>query len=137
MEQLLVQASRQRLRFGNGNLTVEDLWGLDLTNARNPKAITLDSLAIEVHLALQQTAQISFVTEKTNKNKADELRLAILKAIIETKQSEKADANKQEAARSELNKLLEIKAQRADQALISASDEDIEKRIEAAKAQLS
>lgn len=136
MENLFIQASRLRLRFGNGNLSVEDLWGLELVNSRNPKAITLDSLAIEVHNTLQQTATVSFVKEKTTQNKTDQLRLDILKFIIDTKQEEKAKATDAAEARSELEKLQAMKAQRDEAKLIELSDEDLDAKIAAAQAKL-
>jgi hypothetical protein len=129
---LFIEASRKQLRFvaGNGHLTVEDLWSLSLKN--------LDSLAVGIYSRLmdQRTSFLANPDPKANAAaKDDEMRLEILKVIIDLKQTENkaaADASAKKAQRAFLSNLLEKK--KID-ALEGLSVEEIEAQLAAMPAE--
>ena len=85
MENIFLQATRQRLRFDKENtgvntITTEDLWQLPLAK--------LDTIAIAINKKIKETSEESFVKAKSTSNTELELKLEILKFIINTKQEE-------------------------------------------------
>jgi len=120
---IFLEATRRKLRFqtGKGLLSVEELWDLKLTD--------LDTAAIAVNKQLKDSKEESFIAVKTKTNTELELRLEILKAIIETKQSEAtAKANK---AKKDLEreKLIDLLSRKEDSELEQLSPEEIKKRL--------
>lgn len=84
---LFEKASRQKLRFASqrGDLTVEQLWDLPLTSAN---AASLDSIAVGLDTELRNTAPRSFVNSASTGNALLELKLDIVKHIIEVRVEE-------------------------------------------------
>lgn len=105
-------AARKKLRFAStkGLLSTEQLWDLPLTSR---DGVSLDAIAIAIDEEIQALPKKSFVASKANTGKAElELRLEILKHIIDTKETEaaskaKAASNAQEI--EQLTNLLEAK----------------------------
>ena len=85
------KASRLKVRFGTtkGDITVEDLWDLPLTN-RN--GFDLDNVAKALNKAVKDSGEESFVLKKNKANAVLELKFEIVKHIIDVKIAE-ADAN--------------------------------------------
>lgn len=125
------RAARMSLRFDSpvGFLTVEDLFSLPLESKTK---VNLNSIAIEVHKKLKESADVSFV-HPTVANTTDELRLEILKHIIESKIADKDRAVKAAETRSKLAELDNAIAQKKQAMLQDASLEDLEKQREALK----
>lgn len=122
-------ASRQKLRFvsNRGELSVEELWELPLTSARGT---SLDSIAIVVNRELKAMDEESFVTSKVNIGKrALELRLEILKHIINVRQEENAAAVAKQANASRVAQLKEALAKKSEQALEGMTQEQLEAEI--------
>lgn len=117
------QASKMKLRFATskGNLSVEDLWDLNL--------ITLDKLAVALDEEISKSPRRSFIAETTSKNEVAELKLDILKDIIKTKMEEKNKKDAEKQRLSEKNKLLEILAKKQNESLENLSIEELQKRI--------
>lgn len=122
------QASRQKLRFdtSRGQLSAEDLWDLPLsaTNGRP----SLDSVAVGLHRALQDTG-LSFVNPE-EKDQTTQLKLEIAKHIIAVRKAEAAAAREEGAKAARKQKLLEVLARKQDAALEALSEDEIKKLID-------
>lgn len=124
------RASRAKLRFASsvGDLTAEQLWDLPLTAKQDRP--NLDSVARAVSRELKSLDEDSFVNVTPDPRKADlELRLDILKRVIEAKQADKAAAESRAANAERKRKLLDALAAKDDQALAGMSREDIQAEI--------
>lgn len=117
------KASRLKLRFETtrGFLTTEDLWDLNLTS--------LDDLAIAINKKLKEESQESFITDRSSKNDILELKLNILKHIIEVKLKEKEDKKHRAERAAELTRLKDILASKKDEELRASSVDELKKRI--------
>lgn len=87
------QATRQKLRFdtpAHTGLSVEQLWELPLTTIR-ANASSLDNAGKVILKALREQEEESLVTPAATGPKAElQLKLAVVKHIIDTKQAENA-----------------------------------------------
>lgn len=116
-------ASKMKLRFATskGNLSVEDLWDLNL--------VALDKLAVAIDEELSKSPRKSFIAETTPENEVAKLKLDILKDIIKTKMEEKNKKDAEKQRLSEKNRLLEILARKEQANLENLSEEELRKRI--------
>lgn len=122
-------ASRAKLRFNTagGQLTAEDLWDLNLKS--------LDAIAVKVDEALEGGAgkKKSFLANPDKRGDAahreNELRLEILKTVIETKQAENSAAVQARAIEEERRQLKDLLGQKKTEELKGLSTEEIEKRL--------
>lgn len=124
------RASRNQLRFATdrGELTTEQLWQLPLT-ARGGK-LDLDTLAQAIALQLRDMDAGSFVKKEPNQAKIDmELRLEILKHIIESKLADEKRAEETAVRAERKRKLLAALNNQEDAALASMSRAEIEAEI--------
>jgi hypothetical protein len=125
MENIFEKATKDRLRFnsGKGELSVEDLWELKLTD--------LDNIAKAVNKKLKEDdSEDSFIGKRPNKSKNElTLKLEILKSIIATKleESEKAKVKGEKRAQKEF--LSDLLQKKRINALESMPVEDIEKQL--------
>ena len=112
-----------RFNLGNGDITVCDLWAYSLER--------LDSLYSLMHQELENSKQVSLLKPRTDASKLLEVKLAIVKDVIETKladkQAKEAKALKAEQARVIREKL----ANKRDAAMDALSEEDLLKQLEA------
>jgi hypothetical protein len=125
------RASRERLRFASsiGDLTTEQLWDLPLT-AKSADRPDLDKLARAVHSELKSLEEGSFVTLKPDPRKIDlELKLDILKRIIEVKLADKAAAEKAAQDAERKRKLLAALASKEEAELTGMTKEQLEAEI--------
>lgn len=125
------KATRQKLRFESvkGLISVEDLWDLPLDSATG-KA-NLNDVARAVYRDLKAEDQISFVSVQQKTDEVAQLKMDIVKHIIQVKLTE-ADAAKQlRDAKEKKQKIMEIMSRKQDAALESASLEDLEKMLAA------
>ena len=108
------QASRQALRFetSRGELTVEDLWGLDLTSARGRP--NLDDIGRGIRTQLKEHNQDNeSLVDDTNssdnalKNELD-LKFSVVKHIIAVLKAENAAKASEKARRQERKDLLDL-----------------------------
>lgn len=123
------QASREKLRFDSvrGELTVENLWDLSL---ESKTGFDLDTIAKSVKRKLNEMAEESFVKTSTSvQQQLHELRLEILKHVINSKLEARKAAQDAATKKAEKQKLLEVLSKKKDQALENLSLEEIEKRI--------
>ena len=123
------KASRKALRFASnrGALMVEQLWNLPL---QSKGGFDLDTIAKEVNAELKSCAEESFVSTSTNPLKAElELKLEILKHIIQVRQDE--NAARLESARKvdQRQKVLEIINRKQEKALEELPLEELQKLL--------
>ena len=122
------RASRMKLRFDSekGKLSTEDLWDLPLTT-RN--GMNLDTIAKTVNKALKEEGEESFVEKKSNKSSILELKLNILKHIIQYKLdlAEKKENAMLEKANQE--KIMGIIAEKEDEALKGKSIDELKSML--------
>ena len=120
-------ASRCGLRFNSskGLLTVEQLWSLPLQSASN---LSLDGLAMAQHKKVKDSTELSFVTP-TRTNSEDELKLDILKHIIEVRIEENTAKNVAAEKRARKEKIMEILADKKHDALKNMDVADLEKEL--------
>lgn len=119
------RASRQKLRFSSdrGELTVEQLWDLDLT--KNGK-FNLDSIARAVNAELKSLSEESFVVTTPDARKAKlELQLDILKHIIAAKMEAAENAKKSAEKAAMRAKLVAALGEKEEEELSKMSKEDI------------
>lgn len=122
------QAGRLKIRFGSdrGWLTVEDLWNIPL---RSKSDFNLNEIAKAVNRELKESAEESFVEEKTAGNEILELKMAIIKDIIADKLQEEKDAKDAVARKAKKEQLMEILQRKQNAELENLSAGDIEKMI--------
>lgn len=123
------EASKRKLRFKTvrGLIDTEGLWDLPM-EAKD--GYSLDGVSQTVLKELNAEATDSLVKPKSNPGRADnELRLEILKRVIQSKQVEAA-ALVASAGKVEERKVLEgLLAQKKTEELGKLSKEEIEKRL--------
>lgn len=117
------RASKQKLRFSTskGSLSVEDLWDLSLES--------LDTIAVKIDQALQDSGTKSFIGKKNTENTKLTLQLEILKYIIQVKLDEKERKAKRVEKQAKLAQLQELYASKSNEELQSKSREEIQKMI--------
>lgn len=122
-------ATRNQFRFpsNKGELTVEQLWDLDL-KSRN--GFDLDSVAKQVNKELKAETEESFVNVTPNpKKKPLEQKLELVKYIIEVKMEEEKKAKERIARKEKREKLMAAIANKQDAALQTASLEELQREL--------
>lgn len=122
-------AARQKLRFSTnkGDLTTEQIWDLPL---QSKSGFDLDTLAKSVNGELRGVAEESFVATSTNPAKPElELKMAVIKHVIATRLAENDAARKRLDRASERAKLINILADKQEEALKSLTPDEIQKRL--------
>lgn len=127
------RAARAKLRFPSavGDLTTEQLFDLPL-QAKGGRP-DLDTVARDAYLELKEIGEISFVadTQADPKKANAELRLELVKHVIQSKKDAAAAATKTAENRQRKAKLLAALASKEESEFQSMSKEDIEKEIAA------
>ena len=126
---LFITAAKERYRFESpkGFLTVEDLFELPLLHKSN---CDLESVAQTVSLELETAQQRSFVNVKPNaKATLLQNKLEIVKIVISIKEAEAAHREREREKRAQLQRLHNALERAEDNALASASVDDIKAKI--------
>jgi hypothetical protein len=129
---LFETASRIKLRFDTpkGPATVEQLWDLPLTGK-----FSLDSIALSVQQALTDIGQIkSFVDDTIQTDPESELRLAILKYVINVRKAERDLAANERGIREQEQRILGLIVAKRDQEQAAKSVEQLEAELAALRA---
>ena len=123
MKNIFERASKQKLRFATskGQMAVEDLWDLSLQS--------LDTLAKKVNKQLKDEGEESFIEAKSTANTELNLKMDLLKYIIQYKLDLKDAAAKRTEKAAKLAQLKEIYADKANEELKEMSKEDLAKQI--------
>ena len=133
MKDLFSYATRNKLRFQStkGELTVEQLWDIPL-RSKNGEHFDLNNVAQRANQSLKEIDAENFVeTTRTPAHTLCEMRLEIVKYIIETKLGEEEAAKKRADNKTEKEKLLKILAEKQDGKLSELSEKELQKRIAA------
>jgi hypothetical protein len=130
-------AARQKLRFDtpvHSNLSVEQLWDLPLQTTRGSQS-DLDGAGKVLLKALREQTEESLVTPSNNAARTElELKLAIVKHIIDVKQGENAAKAAKQAAAGEAQQLESLLQTKKAAELQNLPTEEIEARLAAARA---
>lgn len=121
---LFEKAAKQKLRFNSnkGQLTVEDLFDLNLNS--------LDNIAKAVNKQLKDEAEESFIKQKSNSSTELELKLDILKHIIDYKIG-LDEANKKRAeTNAKKQQIEEILVRKKSQQLEQLSVEELQAMLD-------
>lgn len=122
------KASKRKLRFitSAGNLSVEDLWDLPLTNS----SASLNNVAKAVNKNLKSSVEEDFVEDKPEPNILDTLRLDILKRIIEVRKANIEKAEKAAETKARNQRILALLDEKADDKLKGKSEAALRKMLE-------
>lgn len=128
---LFETASRLKLRFDSpqGLLDVETLWDLPLSTTRSERA-SLDDIAKSLNKQIRESNEESFVTTSSATNTQLNTKFELVKYVISVKLSENETARKEIEKSAEKAKIMEIISKKQDQALESASLEDLQARLD-------
>lgn len=129
MTNIFEYAVRNKIRFVStrGELSVEQLWDVPL---RSRDGFDLDTVAKTANKVLKDLTEESFVrTEKTTATERAEVRLEIVKHIIQAKLAEEEAAKKRATNRAEKERLLQILAEKQAGALSALTEKELQERI--------
>lgn len=116
------QALRNKYRFHlNGQLTVEDLWDLSLTN--------LDKIYQNLSKELDSAKGVSLLTEVSKETAVLQEKMKIVKYIVETRMQEIEEKEKLKEKRDYKNKIAKIIEEKKESNLRDLSVEELEKLI--------
>jgi hypothetical protein len=120
------RAAKKRLRFesGKGQLSAEDLFQLSLP--------TLNTLAKSVSKQLREEEEENFIPTAVSTSKKNielQLKLDILKRVIEVKVMEDEARTTRAEKEAKRAKILELMATKTDEKLGSASMEELEQML--------
>lgn len=134
-------ASRKKLTFATtrGQLTVDQLWDLQLKNSN----LSLNSIAVALKKKIAQTEDSvdlvdgdSTDLEENRKRADDKLRLEVVMHIINVLKAERDARQDRESKLSQLRAIDMALAEKQQEALVSGSVEDLQKRREAIMAEM-
>ena len=117
------KASREKTRFQyKGQLSVEDLWDLDVKE--------LDSIFKSLNAKLRITKEESLLDSKSEADKDLEFQVSIVKHVVEVKLKEAEDRKQSRERREKKQKLMELLAKKQDANLEQMSEDDLLKKIQ-------
>ncbi len=127
-------AARQRTRFTTpqGQLSVEDLWGLPLTSTRAQTA-NLNDIAKGISRTIKEAGDEDFVDNVKKPNVELAFKLDLVKHIIEVKKNERNLAEQEHERQTKIQRLREIIANKQDKELESKSTEELLAQLAALK----
>lgn len=115
-------AARNKLRFEHkGLLTVEDLWQLDVTE--------LDTVFKKLNAQLKEVKEESLLNSKTSENRELDVKIEIVKHIVEVKLREAKQSQQAQATRVEKQKIMEILSSKEDEALHDKTPEELREML--------
>ena len=112
---------KYRFKHANGKLTVEQLWELNVES--------LNEIYMDLHRQLKKEQVESLLQTRTATDEVVEIKLEILKHIVQTKLQE-AKAKEEEKANADRRKLiLGIIADKENKALLDMDIEELKKMV--------
>lgn len=125
------KANRLKLRFGSpqGSLSAEDLWDLPLTSTRANRG-NLNDIAKEVSRELKAQGEEDFVNPRSTVDEELQLKLDIVKHVIQVRQAENEAARELSERREKKGRLLELISKKKDQELEGKSVEELTAMVE-------
>lgn len=123
MNNMFEYAVRNKLRFPfKGSISVEELWDLSIQN--------LDVVFKALNAQVKQVNEESFLFTKSKEDEILDVKIAIVKYIFSVKKEETAAKLLEKENKEKRQKLMAIKAQKEDEALMNMSLEELDKEIE-------
>ena len=121
---MFLKSTKLNLRYkvAVGNITTEDLWACSLE--------TLDELAKSINKSIKEAGEESFIKVKTDVNKIDELKLEVVKQVIEIKLAEQEAKKTAVEKRQKKKVLLYLIATKELEGLASKSVEELKAEVE-------
>lgn len=115
-------ATKNKMRFPyRGSISVEDLWDLSLT--------ALDSVFKTLNAQVKQSKEESLLSTKSKEDEVLENQIETVKYIVSVKLAEKAEREEALEKKEKKQKIMQIMATKQDEALRSASMEDLQKML--------
>lgn len=130
MNNIFEKASKLKLRFttGRGECSTEELWDLDLKD--------LDTIAKAINKKIKEGTEESFIEKKNSTDTILELKLEILKSIIQVRLKEKDDAKTRSEKKAQLEVYEQLLLEKKTEELKGLSTKEITKKLDALKAEL-
>jgi len=122
------KASKLKLRFASkrGYLSTEDLWDIPLTNEAD---LSLDNLAKTLSREIKLSEEESFVIQKSSAGSIMELKLDIVKHIIQVKLKSMKDAEDKVINTTKIQKLQSAIMRKEDASLEDQSLGELMKKL--------
>lgn len=123
MDKMFELATRAKLRFPfKGSVSVEDLWDLGVKD--------LDSIFKALNSRVKAAQEDSLLAAKTTEDEVLSTQIAIVRYIVETKLHEAEVAKRAKETSERKQKIMAIIADKRDEALRSASVEELEAMLD-------
>ena len=115
-------ATRYKFRFPfKGMISVEDLWDLYVEN--------LDTVFKCINAEMKKTKEESLLSTKSKDDEVLEMKIKIVKYIVEVKQKEKEEREKMFLNKERNQKIMAIIAAKQDEELQNMSVEELQKLL--------
>lgn len=115
-------ATRYKFRFPfKGMISVEDLWDLSVEN--------LDTVFKCINAEMKKTKEESLLSTKSKDDEVLEMKIKIVKYIVEVKQKEKEEREKMFLNKERNQKIMSIIAAKQDEELQNMSVEELQKLL--------
>lgn len=122
-EELFIKATREKMRFPyKGQATVEDLWDLSMTE--------LDRIYKTLNAQQKRAQEDSLLDTKSEEDEELTAQIGIVRYIFTVKQEEKKAAETARERKAQKQKIMEILANKQDEALHGKSIEELEKMLD-------
>lgn len=122
VENIYKEASKQKLRFQfKGNLSLEDLWSLRLTD--------LDSIYKDLNSKLNLATEESLLTTVSSEDEELSLKIDIIKDVVKTKQEENAKKLNESKNRKEKERIKEALAKKQDEAFDNLTEDELREKL--------
>lgn len=115
-------ATRNKFRFPfKGMINIEDLWDLSVEN--------LDKVFKCLNAEMKKTKEESLLSTKSKDDEVLEMKIDIVKYIVEVKQKEKEEREKMFLNKERNKKIMSIIAAKKDEELKNMSVEELQKLL--------
>ena len=123
-ENMFIYATKNKLRYPyvKGNVNTEDLWDLNVKE--------LDSIYKKLNRESKAAQEESLLENKTKANKVLDIKIGIIKYIVEQKLAEKDKALKAKENAEKKQKIAEILNNKRNEALNNMSEEELQKMLD-------
>ena len=116
-------ATRTKMRFPfRGMVSVEDLWDLSVRD--------LDSIFKTLNAQVKKSQEESLLATKTKEDETLAIQIEIVKHIVKTKLDEAETAKQSKELKERKQKLMEMIAEKKDEALRNASVEELQAMLD-------